>query len=306
MMTAPRPIQDILDLQRDLINSSARLVGGPVRVEVPGVALVDPSDAPDDLQDALENASFLGVTWLREPREEELSRAAAWGEWFEVYLDLRLPALHSAANPGAHRTARVIWDASETSALLDGSWKGATDTTAAIAGRACIRLTAEADAVADLPDLLSRMAANEGPLDLHVVPANPAAHQALFESKDTLETAATSTAMNLSVRGLGHWSCGKPHDNLLAWNIQHAFLRTLFKDRPGVCPFPFTMLAMAEDETLRLCPNPEGPVVRRDADDEIWNGEASVALRKGFFDSALAAPCKKCVLYPRVLRSLHD
>jgi hypothetical protein len=256
--------------------------------------------------DPLEGAHFLGVTWKSAPTEDELSRAASWAEQYELYLDLRLPALCSAVSAGAHRTARVIWEAPSISALRHGDGLArATTTIESIAGRASVRLQVEAEDRDALVELAREMGDAFRTLDLHVVPRDQAAHDSCLGRKDLLASVAGEARLNLSVSGIGQWRMGQPHDSLLAWNIQHTFLRALFQERPSLCPFPFTLLRREEENLFRLCPAPDGPTVSGGAEEDPWNCQEALDVRTGFMTGNTSGACRTCLLYPRVIQALR-
>lgn len=305
-MSAPHPVAAALDLLGDLVDRRAELSVGPVRIELPGSGLCAPDEVPAALLEHLENAAFLGLDWGAPPTATELNHAGLLAESFELYLDLRLPAsgsLEPLPGSAAARTARVVFKSKSAHELLEQEALARVLTARdAVAGSVQIRLTAGSEELDVVRKLIDRTGRDLPGVALHLVPRDARSHDAFEAAQDALAQAARKASVTLTARGIGRWPFGPAVEGMLAWDIQHAFYRNLFKDRPSLCPFPFTMLSWDGRGTLRACPNPDGPEVGAGSDPWL----DATALRRGFFESDLPPVCRRCTLYPRVVRSLRD
>ena len=308
-MTARGPIDAILDIQEATGGKASRLESGPLRLEISG-AWLEGGAAPEPpwLESVLEESSYLGIRWEAPPGAGGLAWIQERAERFQLHLDLQMPlcgAKTAFSEALLERTVRLTFDTPLASLLDDPeSLRAAAELTGRIPGHGVLRVRVEGRAEGELEGVPARVSEAAPGLDLHFTPGDTGAAATLAALREPLLEEARRAALNISFSGLGGGTFGKPHDHLLVWNVQRAFLRHLFRLHPGLCPFPFVMLRLDEEGQARVCPQPQGPRVSAPGAEGPWNAEETRALRAAFHEGSPPEPCLRCTLWPRLLRSL--
>ena len=291
-----------MDLQQDIIRGRAELRPGPVRVEAPLEALLaDDIGAP--LKTLLQSASYAAPSITGSITEAQWAALASAAVRLDLHLELRLgapPPVEWISTELAERLTRVVLEARSTEALQGADAIRGLATH--VLGRTSVLLTSWDEPVSSLSDLVKTLGDLPRAVELEIDPANIGARDRLDHSWSELTSVVSDSGLGLIVRGGQTIRGGPEAAPIFGPNVLDQCIRSLFRTRPSLCPFPF-LNAYVSAEPTSICINPDGPNLPGHAPDP-WNSEIHQATRQGFYDGAPPDPCRRCTDLPRVLKDL--